>query len=308
MNNKYHVENIEFNADGAILRGWLYTPANGQFSRAPAIVMAHGFAARKELYLDKYAEVFASAGFVVLVFDNRNFGDSDGEPRQEIDPWQQVRDYRHAITFLQLQKFIDPDKIGVWGTSYSGGHAYVVAAIDRRVKCVVAQVPAISGWKSIAHKFKPEDLVKLRKEFDKDRMNRFNGLAPAMIPIVRDPNNKGAAALTQLAAWELFSGNNAPKEEQWRFKSWRNEITLRSLEMFTEYEPIAYIEHVTPTPLLMILAEHEEMLPIEVQIDAFNKAQEPKKLYIYPGGHFSAYTEIAGYSKEALQWFNQYLK
>ena len=90
----------------------------------------------------------ASAGHVVLAYDHRNFGDSDGEPRQELDPWLQVRDYRHAITFAQTLDGVDPDRVGIWGTSYAGGHVLVVGAIDRRVGCVVAQVPTISGWQS----------------------------------------------------------------------------------------------------------------------------------------------------------------
>ena len=85
---------IEFDAEGVTLRGWFYA---GQGSApGPAVVMAHGFSAVKEMYLDSFAEVFAAAGLNVLVFDNRCFGASDGEPRQEIDPWAQVRDYRHA--------------------------------------------------------------------------------------------------------------------------------------------------------------------------------------------------------------------
>src|SRR5882672_12637209 len=89
---------IEFDAEGVTLRGWFY-PAEGAGSPGPGVVMAHGFSAVKEMYLDSFAEVFAAAGLNVLVFDNRNFGASDGEPRQEIDPWAQVRDYRHAITY-----------------------------------------------------------------------------------------------------------------------------------------------------------------------------------------------------------------
>ena len=88
---------IEFSAEGVVLRGWFYR-AEGATGRAPTVVMAHGFSAVKEMYLDAFAEVFAAAGLNALVFDNRGFGASDGEPRQEIDPWQQVRDYRHAIT------------------------------------------------------------------------------------------------------------------------------------------------------------------------------------------------------------------
>jgi len=133
---------IAFDAEGVTLRGWFYEGASGP---APTIVMAHGFSAVKEMYLDKYAETFAAAGLNALVFDNRNFGASDGEPRQEIDPWAQVRDYRHAITYATTLPEVDRDRIGVWGSSYSGGHVLVVAAIDRRVKAVVAQVPLVSG-------------------------------------------------------------------------------------------------------------------------------------------------------------------
>src|SRR5919206_2771898 len=130
---------VEFNAEGTTLRGWLYRP-DGDGS-VPGVVMAHGFSAVKEMYLDSFAEVFAGAGLAALVFDNRNFGASEGEPRQEIDPWAQVRDYRDAITYARTRPEVDPGRIGVWGSSYSGGHVLVVAAIDRRVRCAVAQVP-----------------------------------------------------------------------------------------------------------------------------------------------------------------------
>src|SRR5260370_6805070 len=103
--------------------------------------MADGCSAVKEMYLDSFAEVFAAAGRSVLVFDNRNFGASDGEPRQEIDPWAQVRDYRHAITYASTLAEVDAARIGIWGSSYSGGHVLVVAAIDRRVKAVRSQTP-----------------------------------------------------------------------------------------------------------------------------------------------------------------------
>jgi len=95
-------ENIEFEADGATLRGWHYTPDDAD-EPVPTIVMAHGFSAVKEMYLDKFAEAFAEAGLGSIVFDNRNFGESDGEPRYEIDPYQQVRDYRHAITYAETR-------------------------------------------------------------------------------------------------------------------------------------------------------------------------------------------------------------
>ena len=78
--------------------------------------MAHGYSAVKEMYLERFAEVFAEAGVgAVVVFDNRNFGASDGEPRQEIDPWQQLRDYRDAITCASDLPEVDAERIGIWG-------------------------------------------------------------------------------------------------------------------------------------------------------------------------------------------------
>src|SRR5246127_3892755 len=109
---------IEFDAEGVTLRGWFY-PAVGSNGPGPAVVMAHGFSAVKAMYLDSFAEVFAAAGLNVLVFDNRCFGASDGEPRQEIDPWAQARDYRHAITYAGSLPEVDAGRIGIWGSSYS---------------------------------------------------------------------------------------------------------------------------------------------------------------------------------------------
>ena len=92
------VADIEFDAEGATLRGWAYRP-DKVASDVPVVVMAHGYNCLKEFHFDGNAASVASAGHVVLVYDHRNFGESEGEPRQELDPWVQVRDYRKAITF-----------------------------------------------------------------------------------------------------------------------------------------------------------------------------------------------------------------
>lgn len=300
-------QDIGFDAEGVILRGWLYQPKNAK-QRVPAIIMAHGWGCLKEFYLDKYAEVFARKGYAILAFDNRNFGDSDGEPRQEIDPWQQVRDYRHAITFMQTQDFVDANKIGIWGTSYSGGHVLVVAAIDKRVKCVVSQVPTISGWRGMLRRTFPANWQKTWEQFDHDRMNRFLKNTPKIVPIIADPNNPGEASHASKDAWEFFTGKNAPADDQWRFKKWRNEITLRSIEMYSEYEPGSYIERVAPTPLLMLVAEKDVVAVTDEALDAFNRARGIKELHLFPGGHFSAYLEqFDNLSREAAEWFKKYL-
>src|SRR5215475_10744451 len=109
---------VEFNAEGVTLRGWLYAAGTGG-APAPAVVMAHGFSAVKEMYLDSFAEVFAAAGLNVLVFDNRNFGASAGEPRQETEPLAHARHCPQAITYAGTLPEVDQGRIGIWGSSYS---------------------------------------------------------------------------------------------------------------------------------------------------------------------------------------------
>src|ERR1041384_2264848 len=103
-------QDIAFDAEGTTLRGWLYVP-DGVSGPAPAIVMCHGYSAVQELFLDAFAGVFCAPGFSVLVYDTRNLGARDGEPRQEIDPHAQIADYRHAITFARTLDEVDSDRI-----------------------------------------------------------------------------------------------------------------------------------------------------------------------------------------------------
>jgi hypothetical protein len=306
--NAYEVRDIAFDAEGDTLRGWLYRPASAQLP-APVVVMAHGYNCLKEFYLDKYAAVFAIAGFCVVAYDHRNFGDSDGEPRQELDPWIQVRDYRHAITYAEALEGVDPDRVGIWGTSYAGGHALVVAAIDRRVKCVVSQVPTISGWESTLRRTAPSALVEQRRGFDADRRERFRGGAPKMVPMVVDPSESGLASHASSDAWAFFTGQLSPSEDRWRFDKWRNEITLRSLELYSEYEPGSFIERVAPTPLLMVVGDSDVVCPTDLCLEAFNRALEPKRLELYNGGHFAAYTDQFDLaSNAACDWFATHLR
>ena len=296
---------IEFNAEGTTLRGWFY-PAGGARKGAagtsPAVLMAHGFSAVKEMYLDKFAEVFAEAGLNVVVFDNRGFGASDGEPRQEIDPWAQVRDYRHAVTYASMLPEVDPARIGIWGSSYSGGHVLVVAAIDRRVKAVVSQVPLVSGHDNLRALVRSDFIAGLREQFGADRLARFQGEPPVMVPVV-DEDPLAPSALPTPDSWQWFTetGKNlAP--------AWRNEVTLRSVEMFTEYEPASYLPYISPTPLLMLVAFGDHLVSSELATAAFEHAREPKRLIVLPGGHFDAY--VAGFaaaSGHARDWFVQHL-
>lgn len=295
-------QEIAFNAEGVTLRGWFYLPERTA-GPVPTIIMAHGFSAVKEMYLDAFAEVFAHAGFGALVFDNRNFGASDGEPRQEIDPWQQVRDYRHAITYACTLPTVDATRIGIWGSSYSGGHVLVVGTIDRRVRCVVAQVPLISGHRNARRLIRADFIAPVQAQFDDDRRRRFAGDPPAMIPVVAE-NPLAPCALPTADSWQWFTETGRT-----RAPAWRNEVTLRSVEMFMEYEPGAYIEWLSPTPLLLVVAHDDHLTVADEAIAAYNQALEPKKLVLVPGGHFDAYVSgFAVASTAARDWFVEQLQ
>ena len=294
---------VEFDAEGVTLRGWFYGAGSAAGSgRAPTVVLAHGYSAVKEMYLDEYGRTFAAAGLHALVFDHRNFGASDGEPRQEIDPWAQIRDYRHAITYATTLPEVDGDRIGVWGSSYSGGHVLVVGAIDRRVKAVVAQVPIVSGRANFRALVRSDFIDGFRAQFDADRLARFRGKEPAMVPVV-DADPMAPAALPTPDSYTWFT-----RTHELRAPSWRNEVTLRSVEMLTEYEPGAYLPYVSPTPLLLMPAQNDVLTPTDLAVAAYETARQPKELRFLPGGHFDAY--VAGFDVSgpaARDWFVAHL-
>ena len=95
-------ENVIFKSEGKNCAAWLYVPDN-LTQPAPAIVMAHGFSLVKEVFLDRYAAVFCENGFIVLVFDYRNFGESQGDRPQHLEPYEQIKDYRNAISWLNTR-------------------------------------------------------------------------------------------------------------------------------------------------------------------------------------------------------------
>ncbi|MFA7281246.1 MAG: alpha/beta hydrolase [Sterolibacterium sp.] len=296
-------KDIEFRTeDGVMLRGWLYQPDRSA-DAVPAIVMAHGFSGTKEMYLDKFAEVFCAAGFAVLVYDHRNFGASEGQPRHHIDPWRQVSDYRDAITFAGSIPGVDKSRIGIWGSSYSGGHVQVVAAIDRRVKCVVSQVPLISGLANARRLIRADHFQAVRSSFDADREARYAGQPPAMIPVAAEKPGDPCALPTEdtrqffLETCKTLAPN------------WRNEVTLQSIELFMDYEPGIYIPNISPTPFMLVVALGDHLTPSDITCAAFEKALEPKKLLTLRCGHFEAYVgkqfEIS--SKVQRDWFVEHL-
>jgi len=277
--------NIEFNADGVNLRGWFYTP-EGKLGPFPVVVLAHGFTATKEMILDRYAEVFAKGGLAALVYDNRCLGESEGEPRHDIDPVAQRRDYRYAITYAQSLPEVNPNRVGIWGTSYTGGAVLAVAAMDRRVKAVVSQVPFVNGFKNIQQFLRLSELPAFVAMLDEDRARRMRGEPSHYVKVTSDDPNE-PHAFPGLRTHNFFRKfvKEVPNLK------WENKVTLRSLEYLLEYDVTGYVERISPTPLMMIVSDNDSATPTDLALEIYDLARDPKELFIIRGDHYASYLE-----------------
>ncbi len=296
---------VEFSSKGVQCRGWLYVPDDlVKGDAAPAIVMAHGFSAVKEMFqISRYAERFEDAGFVTLIFDFRFLGASDGDPRGQIVSHEQCEDIRNAITWLSRQAEVDEDRIGVWGTSYSGGHVLHLAGFDRRIKAVVSQVPTINPVEQIIRRSGRDGLERLMEMLATDRQQRFNGEPSSRVKVVAQEGE--LAALSVPEAYEAMSRHAASAP------NWVNSVTLESLEDYVQYIPTAAVELISPTPLLMVVAEADSLIPADLAKVAFERVGEPKELHLAPCGHFEIYEQEPWFSKAVdhmTEWYTTHLQ
>jgi fermentation-respiration switch protein FrsA (DUF1100 family) len=260
------------------LRGWFYGPEK---SPAPLVVMAHGLSGVKEMYLDAYAEVFAKAGLASVVFDHAGFGESDGEPRQTVDPPRQLLGYRDAITFGSAQPGVNGDAIGVWGSSFSGGHVIVLAATDDRVKAAVSQVPYVGVETPPA----PEDIPPVDpREW-----------VPATSPVGGD----GLMQTDDSHQWfTSVAAARAPR--------WRNQLGPDTRRRIVTYRPVEYATRIK-IPFLMIVSEEDALTPAGLAIAAC-KLIKGSELKMIPGAHFGAYEEhFDASSGLAAEFFRRHL-
>jgi fermentation-respiration switch protein FrsA (DUF1100 family) len=292
---------VRFSVDGGIeLGASLYLPKS-ESQRCPAITMAHGYAGVKEHGITKFAEAFARAGFVVLLHDHRTFGISGGEPRQDVDPWRQLADWRRAISYLESRPEVDSQRIGLWGTSYAGGHALVLGATDRRIACVVSQVPTISGYQQGLRRVAPEGVATLEAALDDDERAQARGEPPRRQAVVNADSALPAAYRTKDAIDFYLQPLGAGAR-------WENSVTVRSTRLARMYEPGVWAPRISPTPLLMIVASYDTITLTDLALASYEQALEPKKLVLIPGGHFDPY--LSGFQIScgaAVDWFGQHL-
>ena len=257
---------IEFNSCGVTCRGELHLPDGD--GPHPLVVMAGGWCYVKEIVMPNYARFFRDKGIGTLLFDYRCMGASGGEPRQHIDPWAQVEDYRNALSFAATLDEVDVARTGVWGISYSGGHVLIVAAIDARAKFAISTIPVVKGWPTV---------------------RRFRGEPSgtmAMSAIDPDTEDSVWPFPTVHQVFQRIKAAEAPLHEHWN--------TIESLELLLNYDIEPFCKRIVETPVLMTVAEGDNITSHDLEIETFNAITNPNKtLAVIQGvNHMSLYSDV----------------
>lgn len=267
---------VHFPSAGGSCVGDLYLPL--AVRPAPVIVMAHGIGADRSFGLARYAERFAAAGLAVLVFDYRTFGDSPGTPRRLVSARGHVEDYRSALRYVHADDRLDDARVGLWGTSFSGGHVLVVAAgAPAGVRAVVAQVPFVSGVSSsLAYPLRYQ-LPALGLAVA-DALSALVGRARITVPVARE---RGVALL---AGPEALAGYRAlvPDEVPWPVR-----VPARVFLSVLGYHPIRRAAQVR-TPTLVLAGTRDAICPTGAVRRAARRIADCR-LEVFPIGHFDVY-------------------
>lgn len=293
---------IEFQSNGDTIRGWLYTPDEGE-GPFPTIVMAGGWCYVKEIVQPHYAQMFADNGFAAVLFDYRNFGESDGSRRQHIDPNMQLDDYRNAISYAETLDEVDDSRIGVWGLSYSGGHALVLTAIDSRIKCAVSQIPVIEGYLNMRLANGTVNFRRLEKAILEARRTRYTTGEDTMVPHFTLDTGNEISAWPFPEGYEVFHTFQQTVAPNYDFNA-----TLESVELLMSYDIRPFLHRIVDTPTLVIVAENDDITLWDEAIDAYNAIPTRKKdlVVIEKSDHLALYSNrslLIQCAAAATDWF-----
>ncbi|MFL0180881.1 MULTISPECIES: alpha/beta hydrolase [unclassified Mycobacterium] len=270
-------EDVSFRSGADRISAWLYRPDDAGRDGAPLLVMAHGLGAVRTMRLDAYAERFAAAGYACLVFDYRNFGDSDGAPRQLLDVDMQLADWSAAVDFAHTLAGVDRNRIGLWGTSFGGGHVIATAA-RLRVAAVVAQCPFTDGIAS-ARTIPPLTIARISLLALRDLAAARLGNPPVMVATAGRP---GDVAL--MSTPDSYPGylKLVPQGQ-----NLRNEVAARIGMKILAYRPGRQAAKVS-CPILFCVCDTDSVAPPEPTLRYAAKAPRGT-VKRYREGHFDIY-------------------
>ncbi len=290
-------DDIAFNtatvmSEGTRMVAEVYAPQSPATEKLPTIVMSHGWGG-VAANLRQDAVVFARAGYLVVTFDYRGWGASDSrviltkpqperssdlkftaevlEIREVVDPIDQTTDLANVVNWVYGEPRCDRQRIGLWGSSYSGGHVVYVAARDPRVKATVSQVPALDS--------RPGAVVSEALE------TTFTEAAA---------RTHGELGYPPPGARVIGNLRGAPIREK-----------------LMQYAPVEDAARAKNCAMLFVLAENEELFDNKDHgLKAYDRATGPKKLIVVPKiKHYGIYMEARKPAQQfALDWYNEHLK
>jgi len=252
MNESTLVERTDsdFLSQGIRCSGWLFRPED--IENPPIIIIAHGFAGERAFGLVEFAEEFSANGYAAYVFDYRTFGDSEGNPRNNVDPIHHGEDWDAALAHVRTLEGINLDKIVLWGTAFSGAHVVCAAARDGNVAATISQVPYSGMPKEGNPDLGISAIMIIRALWDMVK-TAVTG-SPHYIPVVGPP---GSSAI--LNTPESEPGYKALIPEEADFN---NSVPAKALIKFARYDPLPSAEKIT-CPALVIGAEEDSLIPID---------------------------------------------
>lgn len=270
-----------FSSAGVRCAATVYRPT-APHARVPVIVMASGFGATRGLRLPAYAERFAAAGYAVVLFDYRCFGDSEGEPRQLLDVRSQLEDWRAAIRFARSLDVVDSDRVIAWGTSFAGGHVLTIAGSGERLAAVIAQVPHVSGPAAVRATGLRQAL-RLAPPALADLAGSLFRRPPRYVSAVGPENAVAAlAAPGAMAAFERLLAESSIQRGDYP-----ETVAARILIKIGFYSPTRHARKIT-CPTLIQVAASDNIAPAAAAAKTAEKIPE-STLLRYECGHFGPY-------------------
>jgi uncharacterized protein len=288
---------VSFYSEGVKLAGDLFLPADVKpGDRRAGIVLCHGYTGVRSIYLPDNARVLAEAGYVVMSFDYKGWGDSEG-PKSRLAPYSRVADVQAALTFLGAQPEVDATRLGIYGTSYGGATVVFVAAVDLRVRCVVSVVGVGNGARWMRSVRRPDEYQDLLTRAATDRDKR-------VLTGVSDLADRNEVLLPDRQSAEL--GAAARRDNPAAV----TQLPLEFVDDTLGFNPEWIVDRIAPRPVLFITTDDDRLVPPQESEAMFARAGEPKKLVVLKGfGHYEVYGGEAfrQVMDETVAWYKTHL-